>query len=372
MQRSPLVILATLMLASCGSSPQGPSPQPPPAQQAPTVVSVTPNSGLTSGGTAITILGGNFAAGATVTIGGVSATGVTVQTAATITAVTPAHAVGATSVVVTVSGMSGSLANGFTFTAPPPANAPPLITGMTAQTRRRGAPAGFADLEDLVDVTVTTQDAESSPDQLTYEWEASLGTFEGEGRAVRWRAPDRASTPTTVALRVSVIERLEGGENRVTGSVFVNLHDSEKEIIDLGYQFLVEFSEQRLSPETIVRNFTDRCHGKFAELDQVRDNQRRYKIQEWFVGDRPQVVVAFGAVCPFYAPERNLTGDGCAWFPVRWKSLDFDRGGATTDTRGFDQVNAVLENGQWRLCDSDYGATSTTANGVPTTRPFRK
>ncbi len=90
------------------------------------------------------------------------------------------------------------------------------------------------------------------------------------------------------------------------------------------------------------------------------------------MGDRPQVTVAFGAVCPYFAPDRIRVGDGCAWFPVRWKSLDLDQGGATTDTRGFDQVNAVLENGQWRLCDSDYKATSATANGVPTNIRFRK
>jgi hypothetical protein len=368
---SAITVVAAFMLSACGS-PQGPSPQPPPVQQAPTVVAVTPASGLTIGGTTITITGTNFAAGAAVTIGGGAATGVTVLSPLIITATTPAHAVGATDVLVSVNSMSGRLGNGFTYTAPSPANAPPLITGMTAQSRRRGAPAGFADLEDLVDVTVTTQDAESSPDQLTYEWNASLGTFEGEGRAVRWRAPDRAATPTTLLLRVSVIEKFEGGEHRVTGSATLNLHDSEKEIIDLGHQFLVEFSEQKLSPETIVRNFTDSCRGKFEELDQVRDHQRRHRVLEWSVGDRPQVVVAFGATCPYYAPERIRSGDGCAWFPVRWKSIDGDEGGKTVDTRGFDQVNAVFEGGQWRLCDSDYKSTITTANGVPTARPYRK
>jgi hypothetical protein len=368
-----ITVAAAFLLAACGgSSPPAPSPQPPPAQQAPTVAAVTPVSGLTSGGTTITITGTNFAAGATVTVGGAAATGVAVQSPLIITAATPAHAAGATDVVVSVNGMSASLANGFTFTAPTPANAPPLITGMTAQSRRRGAPAGFADLEDLVDVSATTQDAETSPEQLTYEWSASIGTIEGEGRAVRWRAPDRASTPTTASLRVQVVEKFDGGENRVTGTLVIDLHDSEKEIADLGYQFLVEFSEQKLAPETIVRNFTDSCRGKFDELDQVRDHQRRHQILEWSVDNRAQVVIGFGATCPYYAPERIRPGDGCAWFPVRWKSSDRDEGGKIVETRGFDQVNAIFERGQWRLCDSDYKASTTTANGVPSARPYRK
>ena len=81
----------------------------------PTVSSVSPNSGSTAGGTAVTITGTNFAAGATVTFGSAAATGVTVVNGTTITATTPAHAAGAVTVVVTVNGQSGSLATGFTY-----------------------------------------------------------------------------------------------------------------------------------------------------------------------------------------------------------------------------------------------------------------
>ena len=81
----------------------------------PMVRSVEPNNGSTAGGTAVTIKGMNFAAGATVTFGGTAATNVTVVNSTTITATTPAYAVGAVTVTVTVSGQSGSLANGFTY-----------------------------------------------------------------------------------------------------------------------------------------------------------------------------------------------------------------------------------------------------------------
>ena len=54
----------------------------------PTVSSVAPNSGLATGGTAVTITGTNFAAGATVTFGASAATNVVVVNATTITATT--------------------------------------------------------------------------------------------------------------------------------------------------------------------------------------------------------------------------------------------------------------------------------------------
>ncbi|HEY33294.1 MAG TPA: hypothetical protein G4O10_09370, partial [Dehalococcoidia bacterium] len=43
--------------------------------QAPTVTSISPTSGPAAGGTSVTITGTNFVNGATVTIGGASATG---------------------------------------------------------------------------------------------------------------------------------------------------------------------------------------------------------------------------------------------------------------------------------------------------------
>ena len=61
----------------------------------------SPNSGSTAGGTAVTITGTNFAAGATVTFGGTAATNVVVVNGTTITATTPAGSAGAVTVTVT-------------------------------------------------------------------------------------------------------------------------------------------------------------------------------------------------------------------------------------------------------------------------------
>jgi hypothetical protein len=107
---------------------------------APTVSNVSPNTGLTTGGTAITISGANFVAGVTVTVGGSPATGVAVLSGTTIAATTPAHAAGAVNITVTnTDGQSGTLTSGFTYVLPAPTvgNVSPntgLTTGGTAIT----------------------------------------------------------------------------------------------------------------------------------------------------------------------------------------------------------------------------------------------
>jgi hypothetical protein len=86
---------------------------------APTVTAISPTSGTTSGGTSVTITGTGFSAGATVSLGGTSATSVMVVSATSITATTPAHAAGAVNVVVTnTDTQSGTLSNGFTYSLP--------------------------------------------------------------------------------------------------------------------------------------------------------------------------------------------------------------------------------------------------------------
>ncbi len=115
---------------------------------APTLTAVSPVSGPTSGGTAVTLTGQNFASGATVSFGGVAATSVVVVSATQITAKTPAHAQGSVNVVVTnPDGQSATLAGGFTFGAPAP-----ILTGVSPTT---GLTAGGTA------VTLTGQNFES-------------------------------------------------------------------------------------------------------------------------------------------------------------------------------------------------------------------
>lgn len=85
----------------------------------PTLTQVSPSTGLTIGGTSITLTGTEFTQGSTVTIGGAPATGVRVVTSTMITAVTPAGAAGPATVQVTSRGLAAALTNGFTYTQPP-------------------------------------------------------------------------------------------------------------------------------------------------------------------------------------------------------------------------------------------------------------
>lgn len=86
---------------------------------APTVSSITPPSGSTAGGTAVTITGTGFVATPTVTFGGSAATSVVFVSSTSLTCVTPAHAAGAVDVVVTnPDAQAGTLTNGFTYIVP--------------------------------------------------------------------------------------------------------------------------------------------------------------------------------------------------------------------------------------------------------------
>jgi formylglycine-generating enzyme required for sulfatase activity len=82
---------------------------------APTVSSVSPTSGSTLGGTAITITGTNLTGASSVTVGGVAATSVVVVSPTRITAVTPAGTAGAKTVAVTTAGGTATVTGGFTY-----------------------------------------------------------------------------------------------------------------------------------------------------------------------------------------------------------------------------------------------------------------
>ncbi len=82
----------------------------------PMISTITPATGPTNGGTAVTIAGGNLQVGAKVLIGGLPAGNVVVQNSATITATTPGLPVGPADVTVNnPSGGTATSANAFTY-----------------------------------------------------------------------------------------------------------------------------------------------------------------------------------------------------------------------------------------------------------------
>lgn len=93
------------------------TPAPPPA-----IASVDPTSGPTSGGTTVTIVGSGFQGGATLSIGGVPVSPVTVSSGTQLSFVTPTWGAGAANIVVTnPDGQSATATGAFTFGTPTPA-----------------------------------------------------------------------------------------------------------------------------------------------------------------------------------------------------------------------------------------------------------
>jgi hypothetical protein len=162
---------------------------------------------------------------------------------------------------------------------PPPTNTAPVIDSIALSGDR-------TEVDTNVTVTATVRDAETPADQLRFEWQADVGTFSGEGASVRWQAPRGSMTPVDLVLRLTVRETYGVADANgvrpqhvVTGSSPpVRLHDSQKEVSDLAMIFLQDFSNSSIAPAVTVRNFTDSCSGKQAELDDVVKNREHYQI----------------------------------------------------------------------------------------------
>lgn len=87
----------------------------------PVIASVTPGTGVTNGGTVVTITGSNFWAGATVKFGANAGTGVSLLNSNSLTVTTPAGLAGAVNVVVQNTNlMAATNLNGFVYVLPPP------------------------------------------------------------------------------------------------------------------------------------------------------------------------------------------------------------------------------------------------------------
>jgi hypothetical protein len=353
-----LFVLLAIWASACGGSNTTPT------STVPRVLSVTPNSGTTLGGTAVTITGANFTAGATVTIGGAAANDVIVVNAAAVTATTSQHAAGIADVVVTVGAQSGSLPRGFTYIAPTATtNLPPSINGITAKgTTGPREPAGFASFDEIIIVSAEVVDAETPISGLTFDWTSDVGTFAGSEPTVTWGAPRIAGT---VTLTLTVTETFRSVDdmglpvtrvNQVRATTVVRVHDSIKEVSDLAFQFIEDFSKQ-LEPVFVTRNFSDRCNEAASELADVQNDQRLFTRTSYTIGV-PMTTVLFSGTCPF----RNRFGDACAQVPAEWHNI-VKATGMPVFSQGIDQVTAIFEDdrNRWRLCASDFNQSSGTA-----------
>jgi hypothetical protein len=240
---------------------------------------------------------------------------------------------------------------------PPPVNALPVVTSIFVKGTLPREPAQYATLGETVNVTATVTDAETPVNQLTYEWSSSVGgTFSANALATTWTAPSSlaGATPVNATLTLTVTERVDATRNnRVTGTSVVDLHDSPREVGDLARLFLEDFSKQ-LAPDVVMRNFSNNCQTTADERQDVINQQAAVHVMSYDLG-QPTTTVPFSGVCPF----RNRAGDACSNISVRWVSR-IKSTGAISSSSGIDQVTAVFENGQWKLCASDYNELSSS------------
>ena len=359
-----MLVLVTLSVSGCGSNGTGPTGPTGPA--APIVSSIVPARGSIAGGTSVRINGANFAAGATVTIGGVPATDIVVESAAAMTAKTGRRSAGAADVTVTVAGRTAALAAAFTYEVP--VNDPPVIAAITVQGTRPNEPPSFADLSEDVVVTATVQD-ESPIVGLTFEWTADSGTVTGTGASVRWRAPADSGQriPFTAQLTLTVIERYVGAdtngqpadrEHRVARTTSVSVHNSTKEVGDMAREFLLDFSDSLKPAVFVVRNFSKspRCEKeRDGEFDDVEKNRKFYRIDSSTIGGATVNFQFAGKPCS-YIP---VDGDGCAAVHAAWQSTCLITNpeciaGEKPRSAGTDFVTASYEQSQWKLCSSYF------------------
>ena len=126
-----LSLIVVVVAFGCSGRRDRDNPVPPPAPSNPAVTGITPVSGDVAGGTSVTIQGSGFVTGAAVNIAGNAATGVTVGSATSITATTPAGSAGPADVtVINPDSQAATLTNGFTYTSSG-GNQPPTFGGVS-------------------------------------------------------------------------------------------------------------------------------------------------------------------------------------------------------------------------------------------------
>jgi hypothetical protein len=343
-----------------GKSPTAPS-------TSVTLSSIAPTQGSTTGGTNITLNGTNFASNATVVVGGVVATNVVLQSSTVLTAVLGDRTgAGAADVIVTSGEHSATLPKAFTFVAPSGSNQPPVVTNIRSVGSRSGQPSGFADQDETVTLIATVTDAETSTSSLVYAW-SGPGTFSATQPITVWHLPATVTpVPSPVTATLTVTENYVEGSvthrNITTAPFVMQVHDSQKEILDMGEDFLTLFSQSNIPTDQVLHNFSTACGGRADEAVDTNRARASYvqNFSKFRISRITPVTFNFGGRCPF----RLRAADACSSFNVHWeityiKADEFHYVGEAETTDGVDYVTAVLENNQWKLCGSDFAGVST-------------
>jgi hypothetical protein len=223
-------------------------------------------------------------------------------------------------------------------------NTPPVIQSLTAGSAQ-------VDGEQSVQLTAVVADQETTPAQLTYQWSAtpSNGTFTGSGAQVRWRPPSTAPVPSEFTITLTVVESYFSGANTKENRVATSTDVRYNELIVQGLvnQFLTDFGTFSKTPQECVRNFSDNCSGKSAELSDIAGNRARSGVQIESASFPPASVSlrASGVVADASAP--------CTF-------VDRNSNGTRVAVAGTCDLTAVYEAPRWLLCTSNFNPPFTT------------
>lgn len=171
---------------------------------APTISSISPNSGSNAGGTTVTITGSGFTTVQFVKFGTTLGTSVTIISDTSLTVVSPAKLAGSYNLTVTNDGGTNTGTNNFTYYIP---TAPSAPTGVTATAGNESASVSWTASTDATSYTVT-----SSPGSFTCTTSSTSCTVSGltNGTAYTFSvvasnsagnsSPSSASTAVTPSL----------------------------------------------------------------------------------------------------------------------------------------------------------------------------
>jgi hypothetical protein len=185
----------------------------------PTVASVSPNSGPTTGGTKVVITGTNFLAGALILFGGASATAVTVNSATQIQAVTPVNAAGPADVTVEDPGnVSAKLFGGFTYNSS--SSGAPTISGVSPSSGAPGTQVTVTGTNFSAADTVAFGSTNAAPTMFvsTTQLTTTVPSISTGTYSVTVTDPEPASATLTNGFTVASVA---GGQSLLSGCSFI-------------------------------------------------------------------------------------------------------------------------------------------------------
>jgi hypothetical protein len=134
----------------------------------------------------------------------------------------------------------------------------------------------------------------------------------------------------------------------------VSVHNTDKEAGDIAELYLQDFTDQKLSPDDMLRNFAN-CQGRSAERDDILKDLATRTKKKGTLGPA-KVTLNFGGDCSFNDPNhvtRSRSGDACISISCDWHSIKVP-GGDGEHSYGTCRLTGLYQQGRWWLCDSDF------------------